>query len=213
MLADYGDKLFTSLLKMTDKFIMNNICPLTVAAALNILADMIASPICHKGAPSSSESRIQDLVLTILLDDMDVQLFLGRLKHLLQKKREDPDLHSLPGFPAFVSESDPMSRCRAFLENVDVVNNNQIPETRAGTYGRKKVKPREPSYTIGFSVSNSPGNPHQSDGRLRVWGGQVAAMFTQDRTPVNRFTPWVRALYLALSAYSVSRPPINAGNY
>ena len=185
---------------------MDNVCPITVAVALAILADVTESLLIIKGGLFRFEVHLLHLVLMATPDDTDVQHFLRRLKKLLLDRHADQPLHSSSSPSARTLEHDSISRCLSILESVILPSGDENAGAVTDTLGAKKNVPHEP-WVDALSIDGYQrlAGPDEFNEYLRLWGGWSAEEIICARKPTCQFDAWTRALFLAGNAYSVSQ--------
>ena len=182
---------------------MGSFCPITVAAALNIVADVVESLLCVEGGSINSQPDFGYAALTADLYEADIQQNLGRMKYLLQRRQANHPLYSLMSDSAHALESDAISRCLCLMEDVVAIGTDRATEKAANGFGEKGVELYGSLETLCNDVGQLSSSPNQSDERLKLSGGQVAEAFVDARGATIHFTRWIRALLLAVNAYSV----------
>ncbi len=122
-----------------------------------------------------------------------------QLYQVVRYKQASYALNGLSFITAHMSESHAVSQCLHLLESVVKVRGN----LNAHESAKELRQPNAALDNLYDSSKQTTSGPQRSDENLEAWGGQVAHAMLESAGATIYFIPWIRALLLAMSSYSV----------
>ena len=198
--------LLDFLFELVDKYVTETCCPIIIIAALNIVMD-VAESITGLSDDSISLDRTQNGGSYLV--NIEFEKCIDQIYHLLEERKASFALSGPQVDLQHVSASDTVLQSLLSLERVIALGESR---TTANTANKPESRHVQSTLALNLSYNSlreEAGNQIQSDEDLQIWGDQIARAFLESAGVTIYFVPWIRALLLALNAYSVRTPMYN----
>ena len=140
------------------------------------------------------------------VDNVEIREGVHQLYQLLRKKLASHTVNTSSPDSEQLSGRQVVSQRLDLLESFLGIRDTSDAETVTGEPEDGAVPLDTTLQLLRDGSLQRPSGPEQYDHALRAWGGHVAQALLENAGGPTDFIPWIRALLLAMNAYSVRHP-------